>query len=93
MTVIDVVAKGLHIAPKELLRESLKSYLEKKLSRIETDIFLLAKKYGVKDVFDLDSKVKKGFFSEKESYEDYFLFDNLEAECERIKRLIGKVNV
>ena len=80
MAVIDTVAKELHMKPKELLKESLRTYLEKRLSKVEADIFLLVKKYGVKDVFELDAKVKEGFLSEKEAYEDYFVFDGLEAE-------------
>ncbi len=88
MAVIDKVAKEFHMKPKELMKESLKTYLEKRLSRIEADIFMLAKKYGVKDVFELDSKVKEGFLSEKEAYEDYFNLDNLETEREKIKKFL-----
>jgi hypothetical protein len=91
MAVIDIVAKDLHMKPEELVNESLKTYLEKRLSKVESDIFLLAKKYGVKNVFELDLKVKEGFLSEKEAFEDYFLFDNLEAEREKIKGYLEKL--
>lgn len=91
MAVIDIVAKELHMNPKELLKESLKTYLEKRLSKIEADIFLIAKRYGVKNVFELDSKVKKGFISEKEAYDDHFALDNLEAEREKIKKYLEKL--
>ena len=91
MAVIDMVAKEFNMKPKELLKESLKTYLEKRLSKVEADIFLLAKKYGVKDVFELDSKVKEGLFSEKETFDDYFVFDNLEAEREKIKKYLEKL--
>ena len=91
MAVIDIVAKELNMKPKELLKESLKSYLEKRLSKVDADIFLLAKKYGVKDVFDLDEKVKKGFIREKDAYDDYFTLDNLEAEREKIKKFLEKL--
>jgi len=91
MAVIDMVAKEFNMKPKELLKESLKTYLEKRLSKVEADIFLLAKKYGVKDVFELDSKVEEGLFSEKETYEDYFVFDNLAAEREKIKKYLEKL--
>jgi hypothetical protein len=91
MAVIDAVAKDFHMKPKELLKESLKTYLEKRLSKVEADIFLLAKKYGVKDVFELDAKVKEGLFKEKEAYEDYFALDNLEAEREKIKKYLEKL--
>ena len=91
MAVIDKVAKEFRMKPKELLKESLKTYLEKRLSKVEADIFLLAKKYGVKDVFELDSKVKEGFLSEKEAYEDYFILDNLETERDKIRKFLEKL--
>jgi hypothetical protein len=91
MAVIDKVAKEFHMKPKELMKESLKTYLEKRLSKVEADIFLLAKKYGVKDVFELDSKVKEGFLSENEAYEDYFNLDNLETERDKIKNFLEKL--
>ena len=46
MSVIDMAAKEFHMKPEELLKESLRTYLEKRLSKVEADIFLLAKKYG-----------------------------------------------
>lgn len=58
MAVIDMVAKEFHMKPKDLLKESLRTYLEKRLSKAEADIFLLAKKYGIKDIFEFDSKIK-----------------------------------
>jgi len=89
--VIDKVAKELHMKPKDLLDESLKTYLEKRLSKVEADIYLIAKKYGIKDVFELDTKIKKGFLNEEDGYEDYFVLDNLEAEQEKIKKFLEKV--
>ncbi|MBS4059454.1 MAG: hypothetical protein KG029_03560 [Bacteroidetes bacterium] len=89
--VIDAVAKELRMKPKELLKESLKTYLEKRLSKLEADIFLMTKKYGVKDVFEFDSRVNAGFIKEADAYEDYFIFDNLEAEREKIKKFLDKL--
>jgi hypothetical protein len=91
MTVIELVAKELHMKPKELMKESLRTYLNQRLTKVEGDLFLLAKKYGVKDVFELDSKMKEGIIGEKEAYEDYFNFDNLEAEREKIKKYLEKL--
>ena len=91
MTVIELVAKELHMKPKELMKESLRTYLNQRLTKVEGDLFLLAKKYGVKDVFELDSKMKEGIIGEKDAYEDYFSFDNLEAEREKIKKYLEKL--
>ncbi|OGR07936.1 MAG: hypothetical protein A2511_03640 [Deltaproteobacteria bacterium RIFOXYD12_FULL_50_9] len=91
MTVVDMVAKEFHLNPAELLAESLRVYLHQRLSSIEADIFIIAKKYGVSDVFELDSKVKAGLISEKDGYDDYFTLDNLESEREKIKMLLEKI--
>ena len=34
MTVVDIIAKEFHLNPNELLRESLKAYLQQKLAKI-----------------------------------------------------------
>ena len=88
---IDGVAKELHMNPDELVKESLRTYLKQKLSKVETEIFVLAKKYGVKDVFELDSRVKEGLISENDAYDDFFAYDNLEADREKIKKLLGEI--
>jgi len=41
-------------------------------------------------VFEFDSKVKEGFISEDAAYDDYFTFDNLEAEREKLKAISEK---
>ena len=44
MVVIDLVAKELHLKPDELMKESLKTYLEKRLSKIESGYFCVGEK-------------------------------------------------
>jgi hypothetical protein len=87
MTVIEATAKTLQMKPEVLLRESLEFYIEQKISTIEADIFLIAKKYGVKDVFELDKRIEEGLFSESEAYDDYFHLDHLEAERQKLKHV------
>lgn len=91
MNVIDTTAKELNMNSDELIKEGVKTYLEKLLSKVETEIFILAKKHGVKDVFELDSRVKEGFISEQDAYDEYFAFDNLEADRDKIKKLLKEL--
>ena len=91
MTAIDAIAKEFHMKPKELLKASLRTYLEQRLSGIEADLFLIAKKYGVKDIFQLDEMVKSGLVTEEKSYDDYFALDNLDAEREKIRNFLSKL--
>ena len=91
MATIDIVAKELHMKPNELLHDSLRTYLDRRLSKVEAEIFVLVKKYGVKDVFELDTKVKDGLIKEEDAHEDYFNLDNLEADRDKIKRLLEEL--
>ena len=88
MAILETVAKAFHISPQSLLQESLRTYLKQKLLKVESDLFILSKKYGVHDVLELDVKVKEGFFHELETHDDYFRLDYLEAERDQIQHLL-----
>ena len=63
------------------MRESLlEVFLGREAKIIESELFLLAKKYGVSSVLEFDKMVKEGRFHEEDAFENYFKFDNLEAE-------------
>lgn len=91
MTVIDSLAEELHLKPDELINKSLRIYLEQTLIKVETELYLRLKKYGIKDVFELDSRIKDGSISENKAYDDYFAIDNLEAEREKITRFLKDI--
>ena len=77
---LEQVAIQLNILPEQLERESLKVYLQRNLRLIESELFGLARRYGVQSVTELDEKIQQGAFHEKDSFEDYFRFDHLESE-------------
>jgi len=88
---IEQVAKRLQTKPEILERESLRLYLEKKLRVIESELLLLAHKYGVKNVTELDEMIKQGKYHEDEAFEDYFNFDYLEHERDEILRMLEEI--
>lgn len=88
---IKKIAADLNIEPKILEKESLKTYLFQKLRSIEADIFRIANKHGVKNIEEFDSKVKQGFFSEKDSWEDFFELDNLENERDKLLKILNNI--
>jgi hypothetical protein len=77
--------------PEALLRESIETFLKRKLKVIESEIFILAKRYGVTNITEFDKMVKEGKFREEDAFEDYFKFDNLEAERDRILNHMEKL--
>ena len=81
---IEQVAQRLQTKPEVLERESLKLHVEKKLRVVESELLLLAHRYGVGDVTELDEMIGQGKFHEDEAFEDYFNFDYLEHEREKL---------
>lgn len=67
--------------------------LIEKLRLIETELFRLASKYGVKTADDLDKLLSKGKLSEKTVGEDFFLFDHLLSEKTKIEKSLGKLKL
>ena len=81
---IELVAQRLQTKPEVLERQSLKLYLEKKLRVVESELLLLAHRYGVRDVTELDEMIRQGKLHEDEAFEDYFNFDYLEHERDKL---------
>ena len=91
MAILEKLANDLHMKPDDLMRESLEVFLLRKLKAVEAELFLLAKRYGVKDVFEFDKMVREGRFHEEDVFEDYFSFDNLEAKRDVILENLEKI--
>jgi len=92
MVNLSFIAKELSLPEDELIKESLKTYLKEKLTEIESEIFRIKKKFSVDNIYELNEKVEKGEISEEDAFEDYFLLDNLEAEKEKIEKLLEELN-
>ncbi len=88
----EQIALKLQLSPQELERESLLVFLQQRLRLVESQLFDLAQKYGVKTVEELDQLIQSGQIHEAEAFEEYFEFDHLEAErdllLEALKSLI-----
>jgi len=85
------VATKLDMTPERLEQDSLRAYLERKLRVTESELFSLARRYGVQTVFELDRAIQAGRFHEPEAFEDYFRFDYLENEQSSVRELLAKI--
>ena len=91
MILVEQLARELDMQPDSLIKQSIEFFLRHKLKMIESELFLLARKYGVKTVTELDKLIKEGKFHEEDTFEDYFKFDNLEAERDIILKHLGRL--
>ena len=81
----------LKITQEELERESLKTYLHTRLRRCESELFNLARKYGVSSIEDFEEEYKRGTIEEERTWGDFFRLDHLEAERESIRGALGEI--
>ncbi|MEQ8222629.1 MAG: hypothetical protein ABRQ37_10035 [Candidatus Eremiobacterota bacterium] len=91
MSIFETVAKEFHMKQEDLLKESVRIYLIQKLYKIESEMYLILKKYGIKNILDMDSKVKEGLIKEEQAYEDYFALDNLEFDRKKIREFLEEL--
>jgi hypothetical protein len=87
----DVVASRLGLTAEELERESLRLFLEHRLRIVDTQLWNLARRYGVGSVAELDRLIQAGQFHEEEAFEDYFEFDHLEGERDAVLGALREV--
>lgn len=73
---------------EELQRESLKLYLTRQLQNLKAERFNIAKKYGISTSEEMEELYKKKQLSEKDSWENFFELDNIEAEIKEIKKVL-----
>ena len=88
---LERAATRLNIVPEKLERESLQAYLERNLRLVESELFMLAQRYGVQTVEELDKAIQTGRFHEKDTFEEFFRFDYLENERQTLRELLEQL--
>lgn len=91
MTLLERAATRLNVVPEKLERESLRAYLERNLRLVESELYMLAQRYGVQTVEELDKTIQSGRFHEKDTFEEFFRFDYLENERQTLRELLEQL--
>lgn len=91
MQIIEEIATVLKISKERLERESLKTFLERELRNIEAEIYKICAKHGIKSIFELDEKLKKGEITEEEMMDDFMELDYLESRRDNLLKAMEKV--
>jgi hypothetical protein len=64
-----------------------------KLRFIESELFRLTSKYGVRTIGELDGLIERGKLSEEAIGDDLFVVDYLLCEKEKVEKELYKLNV
>ncbi len=85
---LDDLAEKLNLSKDEMLRESLKIFLERKLREIKTEIFKIRTKYGVSSVEEFEELYRKGKVEEKDTWHELQQLDHLEFKKGEIENVL-----
>lgn len=88
MLSVQKAAHEFNMPSEKLILESIKLYIRQQLLKVEAELFHYCRKYGVKDVFEMDEKLKAGSLKESDIIDDFFTFDHLVYERGRLTDLL-----
>jgi hypothetical protein len=88
MKELDALAEKLNLSKDDMLRESLKTFLERKLREIKTEIFKIRTKYGVSSVEEFEELYKRGKIDEKDTWQELQQLDHLEFKKDEIEKVL-----
>ncbi|MFH1563327.1 MAG: hypothetical protein ABIF11_07940 [Nitrospirota bacterium] len=89
--IIEKIATELLIDKKNLIKESLKTYLNSELRKIESEMFKLGGRYNVTSAKEIDKRYKNGTLEEEDTWEDFFKLDHLEFKKKQILKALEEI--
>jgi hypothetical protein len=90
--ILSTVAQELHVSEDDLLRQGLRTFLERQLRAIKTEIFAISGRYGISSAEEMESRYRDGSLEEADSWRDLQHLDHLEYKLDRLLQLIEAVS-
>jgi hypothetical protein len=87
-TILSTVAEELHVSEDDLLKQGLRSFLERQLREIKAEIFEISGRYGVSSVEEMETRYREGTLEEADSWRDLQRLDHLEYKRDRLLQLL-----
>src|SRR5262245_46709303 len=88
---LTTVARELQLSEEDLVRQGLRSVLERQLRGVKAEIFALHGRYGVANVEEMEARYQEGLLEEADSWRDLQRLDHLEHKRDRLLKLLGAV--
>ncbi len=90
--ILKTVAQELHVSEEDLLKQGLRTFLERQLRAIKAEIFEICGRHGIHDVEEMESRYRDGTLEEAVSWRDFQRLDHLEYKRDRLLQLIETVS-
>jgi len=87
-TILKTVAEELHLCEEDLLKQSLRAFLERQLRELKAEIFQITGRYGVSGVEEMEARYRDGTLEEADTWQDLQRLDHLEYKRDRLLKLL-----
>lgn len=89
--ILERAANALDLSEDDLVRESLRLYLERQLRQIQAEIYRITGQYGIKSVEEMEKRYRNGTLEEANTWRDHQRLDHLEYKRDRLTDLLENV--
>lgn len=89
--ILGTLARELHISEEELLKQGLRSLLERQLREVKAEIFEITGRYSISSVEEMEARYRDGTLEEADSWRDLQRLDHLEYKRDRLSQLLKVV--
>ena len=87
-TMLKTVAKELHLSEEDLLKQGLRTFLERQLREVKAEIFQITSRYGVSGVEEMEARYRDSTLEEADTWRDLQPLDHLEYKRDRLLKLL-----
>lgn len=88
-TILTTVAHELQLSEEDLVKQGVRSVLERRLREVKAEIFALHGRYGVSSVEKMEARYQDGSLEEENSWRDLQRLDHLEYKRDQLLQLLG----
>jgi hypothetical protein len=85
---LKTVADELRLSEEDLLKEGLRTFLERRLREVKAEIFQITGRYGVSGVEEMEARYRDGTLEEADTWRDLQRLDHLEYKRDRLLKLL-----
>lgn len=89
--ILSRVARELRVSEEDLLKQGVRSFLERHLREVRAEIFEISGRYGVSSVEEMEARYREGTLEEANSWRDLQRLDHLEHKRDQLLKLLEAV--
>jgi hypothetical protein len=85
---LKVMAEELRLSEEDLLKQGLRTFLERQLREVKAEIFRITGRYGISGVEEMEARYRDGTLEEADTWRDLQRLDHLEYKRDRLLKLL-----